>query len=104
MTGGLSLPTTWLCTRSPVDGSRVEREFRIGRYSKAGSLPTTARAASRPPLPVETAILDGFRAVLDREIFGAGQVGDAPGDLEHPVMTAGGEPQAGHRPGQKPPG
>src|SRR5437899_11702149 len=56
-----------------------------------------ARPGSRPPLPIETAVLDGFRAVLGRQCFGADQIGDRARHLEHTVVTAGGEPEARHR-------
>lgn len=60
-----------------------------------------ARPGSRPPLPIETAVLDGFRAVLGRQCFGADQIGDRARHLEHTVVTAGGEPEARHGGGEE---
>jgi hypothetical protein len=58
---------------------------------------SSERRDSRTPLTVEPAVLDGFGAVLGGQPFGPGEIGDRAGDLEDAVVTAGREPELGHR-------
>src|SRR5262245_65726561 len=67
---------------------------RTFRPAAAGSA-AASLAASRPPLPVEAAVLDGFRAMLDREAVGARQIGDGSGRSEERRGGKGGRGRRG---------
>jgi len=49
------------------------------------------------PIPVERAVRDRLQHVVGADVRGAGEVGQGAGDLEDPVVGAGGEVQLLHR-------
>ena len=55
-------------------------------------------------LPVQAAVLDGFRDVLRLDLLRGGQVGNGAGHLDDPVVSAHGEAQGLEGPVQELPG
>src|SRR5207244_13345206 len=65
--------------------------------------PATMRSSpQRTLLPIDPAVLDRLGAVLCSQRVGASQIRDRPRDFQHPIVSAGREPETRDRSGEEP--
>ena len=98
--------------RSKDDCNPSQNSIGTGLPSSRSGSPTPANGpfrvgqACRSPHPgtIEEAVLDGLTDVMGTQAAGPLQIGNGPGDFEHPIVCPGREPQAGHRLSKNPGG